>query len=322
MRNQLRALSTAVVLCLGVTACEKSGPKASGQMSGAETELLRHVPPGMVVFGGNLFNLQRWMEDSPLGKLSAELNPPEVTAWNRCLAVTNLTMVGSASLQGGALAMRIYFKGLAMDKLAACATTAKLTATLDPDGKFLVVELLSKLGPVRAPYLAVDDGIYGMVSMGSRGVPSMATLTRADLEKDVASLASANAATDARFAAPLAQLDRRRTMWFVSSADGTPAESKLGLVSGTMSIDHGLGLDVTVELKRSDDADKVMAMFAKAKDQLDQLPAGMDELKAAVRGIGLTKVAGGLHGTMTVSDAELERIFKDLGPMMGKMMGR
>jgi hypothetical protein len=331
---QLRsALFLSLALALTASAgCEKSsssgGATASGNLSTEEKDLLSHLPKGGVaVLGGNTFEFQKWMETSPLAKMSAQVSSPEMTAWNTCLGKEKLTMAGTVSLVNDAPVARFYIKGVDLATIEKCAQSSGITGTKDADGKAYTVEIKSPAGvTVQAPYLSVDGGVYTQLQLGGLGAAmsgggQVTAATRADLEKDVASLAQGTAATDDRFAAMLTKVDRKKTLWFVGNAEGTKIGDKVGLIYGGFSIVGGLGINITAQLKDPKDVEEILKKFNEAKGSLDKMPPQMKALKDAFGKVSLGKADGGLRVSLALSDAELGEITKALAPMLGGLGG-
>lgn len=328
MQLRLAVSLFALLLVAPVAGCEKSsspgGASASGALSAAEKDLLSHLPRGGIgVLGGNTFEFQHWMETSPLARMTAQVSTPEMTAWNACLGKEKMTMAGTVAMENDAPVMRIFMKGVTLAKLEECAQSAGIKGVKDPDGKLYTVEIKQPGGmtPIQAPYLALDGGVYAQVQLGGLGAAlegkaPLIAATRADLEKDVAALAQGTAASDERFTAMLAKVDRKKTLWFVGSAEGTPLADKLGQVYGGMSIVKGFGLNITAQLKKPGDVDEILKKFEAAKAELDKAPEGMKGLKDAIHQVSLSRADGGLRASISLSDAQLEEIIKGMAPMM------
>lgn len=329
---KLRLAGTLLLSALALASaagCEKSsssGGAASGALNASEKDLLTHLPKGGIgILGGNMFQAQKWMESSPLSKMTAQMSPPEMLAWNTCLAkeMSTFTMVGSVAMAGDAPVVRLFIKDAKIPMFEKCAKEAGLNGTLDPDGKVFTVELKSaKDVTLMAPYLAVDGGVYSQVQTAGMGAAlggggRVTAATRADLEKDVASLKDGTAAEDPRFASLLTKVDRKQTMWFVGTAEGTKLDDKLGMVYGGMSIESGLRLNGTAQLKDPSDVDNAIKQFDEMKANLDKMPPQMAALKDAIKKISLSKADGGLRVSMDLSNEQLEQIGKALAPMLG-----
>ena len=325
------AILLGATLALSSSACEKAAPSSngSGAMTTAENELLAHLPRGAnVVFGGNLFNMQKRLAESALGRLSAQTTPPALTAWNSCLAAKDMTLAGTGTLTSGEIALRFFLRGPTLPEMEACAKSAGMPATADPDGKFLRVEMTNQGLTSNSPYLAVDGGVYGVVSMSgldalARGEkPVMKEVSRAELEAEVAGLAQGNAATDPTIVALLPKVDRRKMIWFAGSAEGTQLADKIVRGYGSFSLDRGLEVDVTVKPAKADDEAQVLSQWREVRSKLDQMPANMGALKDAIRSIKVTQVADGVRVVVALTDEQIDAIAGLLGPMMMQRLGQ
>lgn len=328
----LRLAGTLLLSALAVASaagCEKSsssGGAASGALSAAEKDMLTHLPKGGIgILGGNMFEAQKWMQSSPLGKMSADMNAPEMTAWNTCLAkeMTTFSMVGTVALVEDSPVVRLFIKDAKLSMFDKCAKEAGLSGTLDPDGKLFTVELKSSRDvTVQAPYLAVDGGVYSQLQVAGMGAAMsgggrVVAATRADLEKDVASLKDGTAADDDRFATLLGKVDRKQTVWFAGTAEGTKVGDKLGMVYGGMSLESGLKINGTAQLKDQKDVDDALKKFDEMKGSLDKMPPQMAAIKDAIKQVSLSKADGGLRVSLSLSNEQLEAISKAIGPMLG-----
>ncbi len=313
-----------VCVALAASGCEKEGrmpaAKGSGKLTASEAELLARLPAGGdVVFGGNYFGLQDWTANSPLGRMSKQMDPVSAK-WNACLARSNFTMAGSGGFRDGVLRMAMYMKGIDLGGFGKCASDAGLPVATDPDGKFLTVTLEDRAGLTLAmPYLAVPGGVYTLVSLRIEPgaiEPVAVDLARADLERDQAALATANLANDPRMAGWLAKVDRSRTFFFVGSGEGTPWRDQVGLVYGGMDISDGLAFDVTVDVRADGGADRVVSGWKQARSELGRLPPSMQPLKDAMKAVRLGKTSDGLRVVARISNAQLEAITSMLSTMM------
>lgn len=311
-----------------LVACEKAkAPEnhGSGAMTRTESDLLTHLPSGAhVVFGGSFYNLQKRLRESALGRASAAVTPPALMAYNDCMAGKNLDMAGTATFEGDELSVRVYMRGITVADLDTCAKSAGLPAQLDPDGQMVVIETAMQDVTTRMPYLAYDHGVYGVVAMGDLGAlaggakPSVRTPARADLEREVAGLAQHNAAGDARIAKLLPKIDRRKMMWFAGSAEGTPLDDKLELGYGSFDVASGISIDVTVVLADPADGDHALQQFRDMRSKLSMIPANMSAIKDVVRAIRLEHADGGLRFQVSLTDAQVDAVMEQIGPMLPK----
>jgi hypothetical protein len=334
-RSRVSAVVAASVFVISMLfACEKAGPKSSGPLGGADVELLRQIPSGNVaLFGGNYMKMQDFMNSS-LGKgvmglmekqakaTGSELQG-DMHAYMACFADLNsLRVVGGVSLDGG-LAMRMAMGGVTLNQIQACAEKGKQKTTLDPDGKYLSIEVYAPGGalPSTAGYLALPTGAITMrVNMGLPslgGAPKIGVASRADLEADAASAAKSSAADDSALISQLDRLDRTKTVWFAGSGKGTPLASKLGTVSGTMDLSKGLAIDVTVQLTDASLASKIDKSMAQLEQMKDRIPA---DYRSVIDGIKYDKDGDQLHFAASMSDAQIGTLMKQMAGMTAMRM--
>lgn len=320
----MKATWLIVGVALAASGCEKDrgmpAAKGSGALSASEAELLAHLPAGGdIVFGGNYFGLQDWTANSPLGRMSKQIDPISAK-WNACLARSNFTMAGAGGFRDGALRMAMYMKGIDLAGFSECSSDAGLPVTSDPDGKFMTVTLENRGGLTLAmPYLAVPGGVYTVVSLRldpGTITPVAVDLGRADLEREQATLATANLANDPRMSAWLAKVDRSRTFFFVGSGEGTPWGDQVGLIYGGMDISDGIAFDVTVDVRADGGADQVVSGWKRARSELGRLPPSMQPLKDAMKSVRLGKTKDGLRVVARISNAQLEAVTAMIAPML------
>ena len=316
------------LVAVSASACEKDAnrmpaAKGSGKLTASEAELLARLPAGgNAVFGGNYFDLQKWMATSPLAKLSKQMDPV-MGKWNECLTRSEFTMAGTGGFQDGELRMAMYMKGLAIAQVSTCATEAGLEAQRDADGQFVSVRLETGDGvPVDMPYLAVAGGVYTVVllkvDLSGGGVkPVSVSLARTDLEREQAGLATANLAGDPRMTGWLAKVDRTRMFFFVGSGEGTPVADKVGMVYGGMSVDRGLDFDVTAELRGPGAVDEALRGWRSMRGQLSRLPPEMRALGDTIRAVRMGKSPDGLRVVVRLTDAQLAAAAEAIAPFAG-----
>jgi hypothetical protein len=210
-----------------------------------------------------------------------------------------------------------FRRGTTIATLAACADRIHVTATRDPDDRFVVVELPTPRGVLRAPFLALDGGVYSTMTRPMGGRATGAELTRGELEAEVAALADHSAATDRDLVDAIAQLDRAQAVWFVGSAAGTRLDAHVGRVLGTLGVERGVTLDVTIYLRGAGDGAELLAKVAQARAKVDELPAAMAVAKDAVRAISVREVPGGVRVTMALSEAQVDQLVMLAGPALG-----
>jgi hypothetical protein len=326
-------LSTVTVAALGtalVSGCKKetaSAPRAvaSGALSPAETDLLKHLPAGsQALFGGNMFKMQKWLAESPLAKLSQQVQEPKMIAYNACIAAEsdNMQMVGSMTFGASGMVVRTYIKGFTIAHLTKCATDAKLSVEASDDGKFVAVTTETMHIKTTAPFLAVEGGVYGGNSLAKLGVSEVTAAPRDVLEAEVAGLAQSTALNDAKLQAMIAKIDRRANFWVAGNAANTPAAAKVGDFFVTFRMTDGLSLDGTVQIKDPADSSKLLKGVGDMKSHIDDIPANMSAFKEVVRGITAENTNDGVRVTLTVTNPQLEAITTQLGPMMAQFMPR
>lgn len=312
----LRALL--LVGLVGISGCEKAGPKSSGPLAAADTALLRDLPAGNVaLIGGNFMKLQDFMS-STWGKGATQLltkanRSDGFARWMQCFGeLKDVQFLGGMAFRAaGTVEMHGAFAHLQIDDLARCARSASFSVTTDPDGKFAGIEIPYLGTTMQAGYLVLPDGaLYFRQVMKLGVVPSITPTTRSDLEADVAALAHGTAADDQGLLAIAAKVDRSQTMWFAATGANTPLGDKVGELYGTFDFSSGLSCDLTVQLKDSALAEKAETGFRELKRNVGQLPA---KLKAAIEGIELHRDGDHLRVVMKLSEAQLGDIMSTVG---------
>ncbi len=308
-------LVTSVFLCgvmavAMVAACDKGGSsaKGSGEMSSAEMSLFKQLPSGNVaLFGGNYMKMQHFMS-STMGKaIAANLKDEKAEKWMSCFTqAKDMHVAGGVGIEGSKLTMRVAFTGLKIADIADCAKKAEFNTVVDPDGKFVSIDITTQGVTVNQGYLAMpSDAVYSRTTIAFGFPPSFGSGTRAELEGDLAAAAKGNAAADTKLVKLLSKVDRGKTFWFAGTADGTPVADKLGEVFGSIDLDSGLGADVTVQLKDSDMASKVTDGLKEAKNHSDELPG---ELKGAIKGIDVAKDGDHLRFQVKLTESQLSSL--------------
>lgn len=313
-----------------VSGCKKetaSAPRAvaSGALSPAEIDLLKHLPAGsQALFGGNMFKMQKWLAESPLAKLSQQIQEPKMAAYNACIATTvdSMQIVGSMSFGSAGMTMRMFIKGASIANVSKCATDAQLAFDASPDGNYVAITTESMHVKSTAPFIAVDGGIYGGNSVASLASKSVTAAPREVLESEVAGLAQASALNDANLQAMITKLDRRANFWVAGNAANTALAGKVGDFFVTFRMTDGLTIDGTVQLKDAADSSKLLKGVGDMKSHLDEIPANMSAFKDVVRGITAENTNDGVRVTLTVTNPQLEAITTQLGPMMAQFMPR
>ncbi|HEY1555615.1 MAG TPA: hypothetical protein VGF94_12345 [Kofleriaceae bacterium] len=302
----------AVVMCcaLAVGACEKS----RSVLDSDDVVLLEHIPGGnFAIVGGNYMKLQNFMQSS-LGKMIEEVGAKVsgtdgMTKWMECFAkFPSLHLAGAIALRPSAVDIRMVFGGMKLANVIECANQAGFQTKVDPDSKYVSVSIPAAGTTIDQGYLALDDGSFYMrQSMVFTLPPSLGPSSRADLEADVAAAAKGNAADDKALLALANKVDRRRTFWFAGSALGTAEAKEIGDVYGTVDIDNGIAIDVTVQITDPALADKIETGVAQLKKMADQVPG---DLRSAIDGLQLQRDGDRLHVTAKITEAQLAAIAK------------
>jgi hypothetical protein len=312
-----------VLVLASFAACEKSGTssKASGKLSADESALLADLPKGnTALFGGNYMKFQKYLQSSPLATLMSTLDKasPGVSEWTNCFVdAQGLTMFGAVKLASGGMEMRMVTKGIGLDFIEKCAKKAGFPVTIDPDKKFIGLEMKSAMGPIQLGYLVLADGaLYNRQAFPlGRAMTAPPSVSRATLETDVAALSSGTAAQDTALVAELDHVDRSKALWFVGTGAGTPAADKVGIVYGTIDIANGLSFDVTAQLEDSALATKIADGVPEMKKQAKSLGG---DLGAVVEQLKLDRDGDKLHFMLALDNAQLAAVIKQLGPFLGR----
>ncbi len=315
-----RSLISLVFLVLALAACEKdgAGPKGSGDLSSEDRELFKYLPTGSTaVFGGNYMKLQEFMS-STLGKTTAaamEKYGPGMTEWMKCFTdLKGLRLAGSANIAGTGLQLRMIFTGMKIDDVVTCAGKAHYKTEVDPDGKYIAVELPQPAGT--QGYLVAPNGaLYLRQSMVISAAPTVTGANRADLEGDLKAAASSNALSDTKMLALIAKTDRTKTMWFVGTGAGTSISDKLGELYGTFDLSNGFAADVSFQLLDAALLDKLEEGVGEMKKMADQLPGTM---KDAVKSLQFTRKGDHARFAVKLDDKQLADLMRQAN-MLGGM---
>lgn len=317
---KLAALLVGLVLVGG---CEKA-EKSSGPLAGDEAALLQYLPAGSTaLFGGNYAKFQTYLATSPLQKLMEKMSSisPGMSEWMKCWAeeMPKLSMVGSLRLEMPAAQVHYVMKGIDLAALERCSMQAKFPSQMDADKKYLSYEMTTMGQTLKGGYLVVADGtIYTRQTMTVGGAtPTVAPVTRADLEGDLAKLGGKTAAMDTLLVAAMADVDRSAPMWFVASGANTPVSDKVGLVKGSFDLANGVSVDLRAEMKDSALADKIEQGVAQAK----QNTSAMGPAKALVEAMQLSRKGDWLRFTLSIDRETLSALIDQVLPMMGALGG-
>lgn len=316
-------MRTSVALCVATLlagGCEKAGPTASGKLSDDEAALMSRLPHDQgIVFGGNLPRLQRDLANSPIMKFARIGNEmvKGTNAWQDCLANKPFKhMMGTVDARSG-FEMRFLMTGLEMDDLEECAKTAGMKFQLDPDKKFIAIELDGPGFKTKLPYLVLADGaIYGKYSVGLAlaGAPRFDESGRARMEADIEATKKNNATQNTELLATMERADRKKGMWFAGTGKGTLVGDQVHEFYGAMDLEGGLEVDATLQMASKKVANQVM-------DSIDQMndAAGLlgSELKAVLKALEVKRDGEHIRFTLKVSNAQLEALYSTFGSMMG-----
>jgi hypothetical protein len=307
----------ALVSVIALAACGKSGSKGSGDLSSSEVSLLKEVPGGNnAVFGGNYMKMQHFMQSTLGQAVSAMMKDEKQEAWMACFAqYTNMKIAGGLAYVDGKAQMRMVFSGLKLADLQGCATKAGFAATMDPDNKYLSIDIVTMGQTMNQGYLALPSGdLYMRVVMGGfgLGMPAVEPTTRQQAEADAASPTHADAD---KVAALAGKADRSRTFWFAGSGTGTPIASKVGEVYGSVDLESGIAMDVTVQVADPKMADQAEEGIKMVKKSADQLPG---DIKGVIEGLDFSRDGDHLRFAVKVNEAQLKSIMSLAG---GGMLG-
>jgi hypothetical protein len=285
-------------------------------VSGDELALFRDVPGNNVaLFGGNYMKMQNFMS-STIGKaMSASMKDEKSEAWMTCfINFKDMKIAGGVSTAGKDVTLRIAFSGLKLSDIEACAKKGEFKTTMDPDNKFLSVDVQAAGMTVTQGYLQLPDGkIYSRTGMELGMAPSFASAPRADLEADVAASTKASAADDTKLTGLLAKVDRSKTFWFAGNAAGTPIADKVGEMFGSVDLDSGMAIDVTVQLADAKMADKIEEGIDQAKKMADQMPG---DLKGIITGLEFSRDGDHVRLADKISESQLKSLMS-MGAMGG-----
>ncbi|MFT3697648.1 MAG: hypothetical protein QM831_31175 [Kofleriaceae bacterium] len=294
-----------------LVACERSGsgPKGSGALAPEDKQLFALLPANSTgVFGGNYMKLQQFMTTT-LGKTTAAILDkvgPGMIEWSKCFTEKPIRLAGSGNVVGKGFEMRMVFTGLTIDGIGACAARAKFKSTVDPDGKFIAVELPPPTGS--QGYLQTSTGaLYNRQMMVISAAPTVIPTTRADLETDLKAAAANSVVQDDKLVTLIGKADRGKTMWFVASGANTPIADKLGEMIATADLEKGLALDLWVQLLNSGDADKLEEGIGEMKKMSAALPGS---LKTAVESIKFAHKGDRVHLSIELDDEQLADVMQ------------
>jgi hypothetical protein len=312
-----RSPLVALVALLLAAGCEKSGPKASGEASAEELAALAAMPRNAdFAFGGNFLRLQKYLAQTPLGKVmnTLEAAAPGMKRWTDCLGDNkDLVMVGTVEA-ATSVELRFVMTHITIDDLEKCAKAAEFTATVDPDRKYIAIQVSGDLG-TKLGYLVIPNGIYGKQTLKVGMAKAEAVpLDRARFEADLAAAKQDNATQNTNLMAAIAKVDRTKAMWFAGNAAATPIGTKVGEVFGSLDFGDGMKIDVLASMKEEKLAKQIVTGFEDAKDAAGLLGADM---KGILNSIKITLDGSQLRFRLELTNAQLETLLSKMAPMMG-----
>jgi hypothetical protein len=317
----MKTLSASVMACvMALAACGKGGgAKGSGAISQDELGLFRELPGNNVaLFGGNYMKMQNFMS-STIGKsLTASMKDEKSEAWMTCFtSFKDMKIVGGIASAGKDVTMRIVFSGLKPQDIADCAKKGDFKTTLDADGKFVSVDVAAAGMTVNQGYLSLPSGkMYSRTTISLGGLPSFSSGSRADLEADIQQSTKVTAADDTKVVGLLAKVDRSKTFWFAGTAKDTPLADKLGEVYGSVDLDGGMAIDVTVQLNDGKMVDKIEEGVKEAKKMSDKMPG---DLKGVIDGLEFSRDGDHVRFADKLTEAQLTNLMSLGGMGMGGM---
>jgi len=318
-----RAVSALALVIATVAGCEKAASqqqKGSGPLGANERTLFQFLPRGaQIYFAGDYSKLQDFMK-SGLGQFTTSLADkvsPSMSTLTTCLAgPRGMKSAMSMSFADKKFEDKIVIDGLKIEDVARCGKQSGLETTVDADGKFVAVVLPMPTGAIDFAYYQLASGAlysHQTITLGSdKPVPQ--AVSRAVCEAELAAVGHASAADDPAFTALAAKADRSKTGWFVASGAGTAFGSTLGELYGSVDATSGVALDVTVQLVKATDADKVEQAVAQLRKMADQMPASF---KAVVTALRFERSGERLHASLALSDSQLKSVSEQLGGMLG-----
>ncbi len=298
--------------------CEKAGPKSSGKLSDDEASLMSRLPNKFgVAFGGNLPRLQKHLASSPLMKFARANEAVEGSAaWQDCLADKHFkNMLGVVDVRSG-FELRFLMTGLDMDDLEGCAKQAKLGHKVDSDRKFITIDITTEGISTKLPYLVLEDGaIYARyaIGLGASLTPKFEEPSRAKMEADIDEVKQDNAAHNDKLIASMEKADRTKGMWFAGSAEGTLIGDQVHELYGSLDLEGGLEIDASVEMANSATSKKVMDAVSQARDAGGIMGS---DVKKVIDALDVKRDGDRIRFTLKVSNAQLEKVFEKLAPMM------
>ncbi|HEY3806093.1 MAG TPA: hypothetical protein VGL61_26000 [Kofleriaceae bacterium] len=318
-----RIVSSLVVIVAMLAACEKTRtpqPKGSGTLSPAELALFKYLPKNAAVyFAGDYSKLQDFMK-SGLGRLASMVTDkmsPALTALETCLATPrNMKSAMAINVANKSFDNRIVIDGLTIAEVAKCGQQAQIKTTVDPDGRYVSIEVPLTTGTFDFAYYAIADHTLYVHQTIVSGEKSLHTCTRTDCEADLAKLGHDSAADDADFNALASKADRSKTAWFVGAGAGTPLAEAITELYGSLDATSGIAIDVTVQMQRPGDAEKLERGVTQLRKMADQLP---ESFKAVVAALKFDRAGDRVHAALALTDAQVKSVSDQLGSMLGAL---
>ena len=314
-RTMRNVLTIALCSSLALAGCEKAKGKSSGPLGDADMAMLKDLPGGNVaIIGGNYMKMQDFMQSS-LGQIAEDAmekttgDTKGFKDWMQCFAdMKQLSVVGGVAIDGE-VEMRLAFKGTNIEAVDACAKKAGFTHTLDPDKKYVEIEVPGPGGVTFAQgYLQLADGVvYNRQRLAIGLMPSVESATREDLEADAAKTKTSNAAGDKALVALAGKADRSQTFWFAGSGKGTLVADKVGDVYGSLDIDGGIKADVMIGFTDKKLAGQLEDGLAQAKKMSDSLPPDM---RSILDDLSLHRDGDSVRIVAKLSDAQIKSLSK------------
>jgi hypothetical protein len=235
--------------------------------------------------------------------------------WMACFSEMKTLKIAGGVALGSGMEMRLVFKGMSVEGVDACAKRAGFTHTLDPDKKYVEIEVPGPAGITYAQgYLQLADGaVYNRQNLAFGLMPSVDPATRSELEADAAKTKTSNAAGDKQLVALAGKANRSQTFWFAGSGKGTPAADKIGDIYGSFDIDSGLAVDVTVGFTDGKLAGQLEDGLAQAKKMSAQLPP---DIRGILDNVSLHRSGDSVHIAAKLSEAQIQAVTK-LGGGLG-----
>jgi hypothetical protein len=300
-------LFAVVMACALLGACEKAGDHKAPD----DYALFKDLPGGnTLLVGGNYMKLQGFM-DSTLGKMTEKMmastgtDPAAYKAWSACfIDMPHMTMAGGIKL-AGALELRFAFRGMTIADVAGCAGKAGYPTKVDPDGKYVGVDVPGPGGQTMpAGYFALPDGTLLFDQQMRLGLaPTFVAGSRAQLEAIAGKLATDNATGDKHLLELAEKADHHKTFWFAGTAANTPFADKVGDAYGAFDMrDGGMAVDATIAFTDGSLAAYFADSITKAKQNDAFLPP---VVKSVIDAVKIERTDGTVHVAASLTAKQL-----------------